>query len=148
MTLISIVSHFVKCFIFGLKCPRLGFSFRLKVGGKVQEKQLSFCGVKLNMGRATSLPFWFSVFKANPKDPSVSHKVCLEVRKVPFVTSWKTTPNLVQVCSEDAQQRHWEDTRRVLFYRKPHFSGPGSAKHLKTCLISGCVRNPLEINGT
>lgn len=75
MTLISIVSHFVKCFMFGLKCPRLGFSFRLKVGGKVQEKQLSFCGVKLNMGWATMLPFWFSVFKANPKDPSVSHSL-------------------------------------------------------------------------
>ena len=67
MTLISIVYHFAKYLIFGLKCPRLSFSFSLKAGGKVQEKQLSFCGVKLNMGLVTIMTFWFSVFKTKPE---------------------------------------------------------------------------------
>lgn len=65
--LISIVYHFAKCFIFELKRPRLSFYFRLKAGGNVQEKQLSFCGVKLKIDQAIVLTFCFSVFKKTPE---------------------------------------------------------------------------------
>lgn len=47
---VPIISHFSKCFLLGLGRPRL------KAAGRVREKQLSFCGVKIQRDQAEIPP--------------------------------------------------------------------------------------------